>query len=185
MDRRGAAGKASDALNVLRPHDGNVVLGHVRKYCVELDVLLCGCPDQIVVRRPRQREDWLPVKLGVIETVEQVQPTRSRRRETHAESSRELGVCAGHERRRFFVSQLDKANLVLTFPHGLHDPVDAVTRQSEDDLDAPIAKDIDENIRRGILHYPLPSMLSPRRLFASRSGPLMLPRRGRLSVARL
>jgi hypothetical protein len=41
----------SDALNVLRPHDANVVTGDVRKYLVELDVLLglpiiegCGIP---------------------------------------------------------------------------------------------------------------------------------------------
>jgi hypothetical protein len=85
-----------------------------------------------------------------------METTWPRRGQAHAQSARELRVCAGHEGSCLFVPDLDKANLLLAFAQRLHDPVDAITGQSEDNLDAPFAKDVDENICRGIRHCKLP-----------------------------
>ena len=59
----------------------------------------------------------------------------------------ELGVAARHERRRFFVPHLDEADLVLPRAQRLHDAVDAVAGQAEDDIDAPVEQGVDEHVR--------------------------------------
>src|SRR6184192_1194810 len=80
---------------------------------------------------------------------------RARGRKTHAEPSRELGVTAGHEGRRLFMSHLNKSNLVLVGSKRLHDAVDTVTRKPKNDLNAPINQRFDEHI--GCSHNTPPS----------------------------
>src|SRR5688572_30733538 len=85
-----------------------------------------------------------------------MEASRPGRREANAKSAGEFRIAACHEGGRFFVANLNKPNLFLPFSQRLHDPVDAVTRQTEDDLDAPVVKSIDENICRRIRHETLP-----------------------------
>jgi hypothetical protein len=48
------------------------------------------------------------------------------------------------------------SNLILAFSQRLHDAVDAIARQADNDLDAPIVKRVDEHICRGIRHETPP-----------------------------
>ena len=102
--------------------------------------------------QPGQGQHWLSVQLRIIESVKKMDPSRSRCRQTHAQFSGELSISASHEGRRFFVSALHKADLVLAGPQGLHDAVDAVSRQAENDLYIPVNQRFDENIGRGCSH---------------------------------
>src|SRR5437870_1195161 len=70
----------------------------------------------------------------------------TRRRYADAELTGELRIRACHESRGFFVTDLDEADVVLPSPKRLHDSVDAVTRQSEHDVHAPIMDGIDQTI---------------------------------------
>ena len=129
---------------------------------------------------PGDREHRLAVELGVVQAVEQVDPARPGGREADAQLAGELGVAAGHERGRFLVAHLDEADLVLALAQRLHDPVDAVAGQAEDDLDAPVDAGFDQNVRRGIRHYTLPCWI-----LAFLPGRLPLRKRHhRLAVAR-
>ena len=57
--------------------------------------------------------------------------------EAAAEAARILGISAGHEGRRLFVSHLNEANGVGPFPQGLHDPVDPIAWNPENCIDTP------------------------------------------------
>ena len=86
------------------------------------------------------------VQLGVVEAVEQVDAAGPGGREADAEPAGELGVAAGHEGGGLLVAHLDEADLVLALAQGLHDAVDAVAGQAEDDIDAPVVNRVDENV---------------------------------------
>jgi hypothetical protein len=53
------------------------------------------------------------------------------------------------------VPDLNESDLVLPRPERLHDAVDAIAWQSEDDLDAPLVKGVDENVCCRICHDSL------------------------------
>src|SRR3954465_10553180 len=74
-------------------------------------------------------------------------------RQANAEFPSGLRVSAGHERRRLFVAYLDEPDLVLTSSQGLHDSVDTITRQSEDEFHSPVDKRFNENV--GTIHVEL------------------------------
>src|SRR3569833_403314 len=76
-------------------------------------------------------------------------------RKTHPQSSGIFRIRARHERSGFFVSHLDKPDLVLPLSQRLHDPVDAVTRQSENRIYAPVQKRFDEYVRCSRRHLVL------------------------------
>ena len=84
------------------------------------------------------------VELGVVEAVEQVDAAGAGGGEADAEPAGVLGVAAGHERRRLLVPHLDEADLVLALAQRLHDAVDAVAGQAEDDVDAPVVQGVDQ-----------------------------------------
>src|SRR5438477_13034096 len=73
--------------------------------------------------------------------------TGSRGRDTHSELARVLRIGACHEGGRFLVSHLDETNLVLPFPERLHDPIDPVTGQTEDDVNSPVVNRVDQDVR--------------------------------------
>src|SRR5438105_8653558 len=71
---------------------------------------------------------------------------RTRRRHADAQLTGELRIRACHERRGFFVTDLDEADLILPAPKRLHDSVDAVARQAEYDIHTPIMDGVDQTI---------------------------------------
>src|SRR5439155_9612606 len=104
----------------------------------------------------------LAVELGIVEAVQQVEPARSRGRQAYAEPARVLRITTGHERRRLLVADLDEADLVPALAQRLHDAVDAVAGQAEDDLDAPVQQGLDEHVRGGGLRHASSSLESSR-----------------------
>ena len=87
---------------------------------------------------PGDGQHRLAVQLGVVEAVEQVDAARAGGGQADAQPAGVLGVAAGHERRRLLVAHLDEADRVLALAQRLHDAVDAVAGQAEDDLHAPV-----------------------------------------------
>ena len=82
----------------------------------------------------------------------------TRGREAHAQFPGPFGIAAGHEGRALLVPHLHETDLVLTRPERLHDPVDPVARQAEDDLDLPIQQCFNERIGSGASHGNLRRM---------------------------
>src|SRR5204863_1249026 len=83
VSERGSAGEVGDLLDVGGSHDTGVVHRDVHEDSIEIDVLLSMRIDEIVEMMSRDRKHRLPVELGIVETVEQVQATGARGREAH------------------------------------------------------------------------------------------------------
>ena len=81
-----------------------------------------------------------------------MQPARPGRREADAESPGELGVAARHEGGGLLVADLDEANRLAAFAQRLHDAVDAVARQAEDRIDAPVLQHLNQNVSSRLSH---------------------------------
>ena len=97
-------------------------------------------------------EDRLAVEGRVAETVQQMDAAGTRGGSAHAELAGELRVAARHQRGRFLVAHLDEADVVAPLAQGFHDPVDAVTREAEDDVDAPVFQCLDQDVGRCHCH---------------------------------
>ncbi len=50
----------------------------------------------------------------------------------------------------------NETDIVLALAQGLHDPVDAVPWESEDNRDSPVVKGIDEDVSCRVAHRRLP-----------------------------
>src|ERR687898_29860 len=85
-------------------------------------------------------------------------------RQTDAELACVFGISASHECRRFFVTHLNKADLLLPFAQSLHDAVDAIAGQAENDVDSPIVNGLDKNIGSGGHDGPFKYFAAPRSL---------------------
>ena len=109
-------GRIHDVVDMHWPHDALVVDGNIHKDFGQIDILLIVGANQVMKGMPRDRQHRLIVHLGVIETVEQMDATRARGRQTDAQPSGILGVAACREGRRFLVSHLDESYLVLVRP---------------------------------------------------------------------
>jgi len=127
-------------------HDPLVELRDVGVQPIQRHVLLGERADEVVKRHTRDGEDRLPVECGVVEAVQEMDPARARRREADTQPAREFGVAARHQRRRFLVANLDEAHLVAALAQRLHDAVDAVAGEAEDDLDAPVLNRFDQDV---------------------------------------
>jgi hypothetical protein len=68
------------------------------------------------------------IELGVVETVEEMDRARPRRRQAHADLARELGVAARHQRRHLLVAHLDELDAVRRTVESTDEAVDAVAR---------------------------------------------------------
>ena len=157
VGQRRATGEVDDVLDVRGTHDARVVLADVYEEAVELDVLLRVGADQVVIGQSGDREHGLAVELGVVEAVQQMDAAGTRCRQAHAEASGELRVAARHERRGFLVTYLHEADAILARAQRLHDPVDAVAGQAEDDLHVPVQQGLDQYVRRRLSHGVLPA----------------------------
>ena len=92
--------------------DHLVVLGDVLEQMLQMHLLLVAGTEQTRFLHAGDREHGHVVELGVVETVEQVDRTRTRGRQAHAEATGLLRVARRHERCGFFVMDEDKLHLV-------------------------------------------------------------------------
>jgi hypothetical protein len=155
--QRRPAREARDVFHVCGAHDAARVDADVLEDAVQVHVLLRMRVDEIVVMVPGDGEDGLPVELGVVKTVEQVKSTWSRGGDAHAEPSGVLGIRAGHEGGRLLVAGLNEPDVLTSRAEGFHDAVDAVPWHPKDDLNAPLAQNVDQDVRGGVTHHIAPS----------------------------
>src|SRR3569832_1381061 len=94
----------------------------------------------------------LMVELRVVETVQQMDRTRSRGREAHADLAGELRLRAGHERGHFLMARLHEGKLALDAPERAHNAVDAVAGITVDARNAPLLEPLQHEICGGLAH---------------------------------
>src|SRR5581483_1030336 len=90
----------------------------------------------------------------------------ARSRNTDAELAGVFRVSARHERRGLFVAHLNETDLFPALAQRLHNAVDPVAWQAEDDFHSPVVNRIDQNISRGLSHesFSLKARESPKTL---------------------
>ena len=133
-------------------HDPLAIRRDVHEHLVEVHVLLVVGPDQIMEGVAGDRQDMLPVELRVIQPIEQMQAARSGGRHAHAQTPRELGVPAGRKRRGLLMTNLHQSDPVLSGPQRLKKAVDAVSREGEDRIHAPVDQSLYQHVCDGICH---------------------------------
>src|SRR5947209_6411744 len=94
-------------------HDTLAKRGNIHEQFVEIDILLIMSADQIVEGMTRDSEHRLPVALGVVQSVEQMNASGSRGRKTDSEPTSVFGVPTGGERGGFLVPHLNEPDLIF------------------------------------------------------------------------
>src|SRR5918996_1373267 len=136
--KRGAACQVSDLFNMGRAHDSRIVDSDIHKDAIQINILLRMRIDEVVIMVAGDSQDGLAVQLCVVKSVQQMNASRTGGRQTHTEPARVFSITAGHEGGGFFMPNLNETNMILALSQRLHDSVDAVARQSEDDVNSPI-----------------------------------------------
>ena len=144
---RRSAGKARDALHMRRVGDLHVEHRQIVEHARQVDILLREGLDEVVILHARDGEHRGLVELGIIKPGEKMRAAGAGGGEADAEAAGPLGIGRGHEGRRLLMAHLDEADAVLPRPERLHDAVDAVSGQAEDELDAPLDERLDEDVR--------------------------------------
>ena len=152
VGERCPAREVGDVLDVRGAHDALAVLRDVHEQPIKGYVLLGVGADEVVVRHAGNGKDGLAVEGRVVEPVQGENPARARGRQADAQLAGELGVATGHQSRGFLVADLNEADLVTPLAQRLHEAVDPVAREAEDDLDAPVPDRLDQNVRRRECH---------------------------------
>src|SRR2546423_818109 len=135
---RGAACQVQCVFDVRCAHYPGVVPADVNKKLIELDILLRKGVNQVVILQSSQSQDWGPVELCVVQTVEQMNAARAGGGEANSEPAGELRVAAGHECSCFLVPHLNEPDFLLALPQRLHDPVDPIARDAENSVHSPV-----------------------------------------------
>src|SRR5438445_8648226 len=112
--------------------------------------------DQVMEGVPGDGEDRLAVELGIVQAVQQMNPPRSRRRETHAQATGVFGIATSGEGCGLFVSDLNQFDPVLAGPQGLVNSIDPVSGKAEYGLDAPFDEAVDKQIGHRFRHGRIP-----------------------------
>ena len=142
------------------PHDAFIENCDIHIEFVERHILLRVGPDEVMKLQPGDGQHWLVIEFGIIESVQEVDAAGARSRQAYPQPSCELGVTAGHKGGCLFVAHLNKSDLLLVGSKRLHDAVDAVPRESENDFNTPIDQGFNQHIRRGHKIPPSPRLNS-------------------------
>src|SRR5690349_17889360 len=88
----------------------------------------------------------LAVAFGIIESIQKMNPTGTRRSHADAETPSVLGIAAGGERRGLFVPHLNKFDFLLARPQRLEKTIYTVTREAENGIDAPADQPLEHEV---------------------------------------
>src|SRR3569832_2424883 len=94
----------------------------------------------------------LMVELRVVETVQQMDRTRSRGGEAHADLAGKLRVRAGHERGHFLMACLHEGKLALDTLESAQETEEADAEKTEKTRDAPLLEPLQHEICGGLAH---------------------------------
>ena len=133
-----ATGQVGYVFHMSGAHDTGVVDANVLENLVEFDVLLCEGADQVVIRQPCNCEHGGAIELCVIESVQQMEAAGARCGQTDSQLAGKFGIAAGGESGRFLVAHLHEADFLLTCAQGLHNAVNAISGQPENNFNTPI-----------------------------------------------
>ncbi len=151
----GGAHRDVDQRGQLRRVDHHlVVLGHVGEEPVQVHLLLVGGAQHAGLLHAGDGQHRRVVELRVVEPVGQVDAARSGGGQAHAQPAGGLGVRGGHEGRRLLVVDQHEPDLVPVPSQPLHDPVDAVARQPEHGVHAPLGQPADQYVGDNLAHSP-------------------------------
>ena len=148
----------------------DVLVRDVLEQRQQVDLLLVVAAERRAGLLADDGDHRLMVELGVVEAVQQVDRTRSRRGEADAHLPRELCVGAGHEGRHLLVSDLDELDAILCPGEGAENAVDAVPWIAVDAPDAPLVEAPDEEVGDELSHR-LPRAGPPARPRGRRARP--------------
>jgi hypothetical protein len=105
---------------------------------------------------PDDRDHRLVIELCVVESVQQMDGARTRRRHAYADLAGELGMAAGHERRHLLVANLHELEFARGAVERTHDAVDAIARITVDARNAPFVKPREEKVADRCRHRVRP-----------------------------
>jgi hypothetical protein len=97
------------------PHPGgkgrlHIGAGYILEEGLEIKILLVMRPDGRAGLLPHERQHRLMVELGIVEAVQEVDRTRTGRRDADADLTRELRFATGHEACHFLMPNLDEVD---------------------------------------------------------------------------
>jgi hypothetical protein len=107
---------------------------------------------QVVKLQPCDCENRLTVKLGIIQSIQQVDSTGTGRSQAAPQTSRVFGVRACHKRGGLFVADLNKSNRGLPFAEGFYNSVDPISGKAEHNIYAPGVNCVYQNVRSSSGH---------------------------------
>ena len=149
---RGFHGLIDHVAHVRRPHHALVIGGDIAEHLHEIHILLIVGADEIVEGVAGDRENRLAVALGIIESIEEMQPTGTGGGQTDAEASGKFGEPAGRKRRRLFMPYLNQLNAALSPAQRFEYAVDTVAGKTEDGVHFPVNQPVDQQICHGVSH---------------------------------
>ena len=132
--------------------DHLVVDGDVGVELVEVHFLLIAGAQHRGFLHAGDREHRHVIELGVVEAVEQVDAAGAGRGQADADLPGRLGVGGRHERGGLLVVDQHELHPVLMAAEALHDPVDAVARDPEDGVHAPVCEPLDQSLGCDLCH---------------------------------
>ncbi len=133
-----SACQIGDVLHMGRSHNAFVEDSNIHEKFVQRNVLLRERADEVVKLKPGNGQHRLAVELGVVESIQKMNPAGPGSGKTNSKLSCEFRVPACHKGCSLFVPHLDKTNLVLTGAERFHDPVDSIAWKTENNLYAPV-----------------------------------------------
>src|ERR1039457_7569650 len=104
----------------------------------------------------RDRQHRSAIHLCIVKPVQEMNRSGSRCCQAYAELAAVFCTAASHERGSYFVTDLNKPNLLLMRAQGFHHSIDTVTRQAEDGIHAPLYQALNQCVGSCLRHFEAP-----------------------------
>src|SRR5437588_4439445 len=138
VGKSGSSSQVRDVLYMCRSHNAFVKNGDIHEELVESDILLSQRANEIVKLKSGDRQYWLVIELGIVQTIQKMNPAWPRCGKTDAEFAGELCVTTRHKSSCFFVTHLNETNFLCVSAKGFHDAVYAIPGKPKNNFHAPI-----------------------------------------------
>src|SRR5581483_8220899 len=116
--------------------------------------------NQIMEMMAGDRQDRLPIELGIIQTIQQMNASRAGGGHAHTQPPGIFRITAGHESGRLLMPHLQETQLVAMGAQRFHNAIDTISRKTEDNLHAPINESFNQNIRARFGHNSISPFIS-------------------------
>jgi hypothetical protein len=103
-------------------------------------------------------QNRMAVAFGIIESIQKMNPTGTRRSHADAETPSVLCITAGGEGRCLFVPNLNKSDFLLVRPQRLEETIYTVTRKSKNGINVPLNEPFDYKVGYCFCHNYSPAL---------------------------